>query len=56
MTITRGTVEQWLHQKLEAENLEFKEAKQSFDREKLFKYCIALANERGGQIVLGITE
>ena len=36
----------------EAEHLEFKEAKNSFDTDKLVKYCAALANERGGHLVL----
>lgn len=40
----------------EDEHLEFKEAKTSFDYEKLVKYCCALANEGGGKIVLGVTD
>lgn len=40
----------------EDEHLEFKEAKQDFDFEKLVKYCVALANEGGGKIILGVTD
>ena len=40
----------------EDEHLEFKEAKNSFDQEKLANYCAALANERGGKLVLGVTD
>lgn len=40
----------------EDEHLEFKEAKQSFDREKALGYCCALANEGGGKLVLGVTD
>jgi ATP-dependent DNA helicase RecG len=38
----------------ENQNLEFKEAKTQFDNEKLFQYCVALANEGGGHLLLGI--
>lgn len=40
----------------EDEHLEFKEAKARFDFELLVKYCCALANERGGHMVLGVTD
>lgn len=40
----------------ENENLEFKEAKNDFDFEKLTKYCAAIANEDGGKIILGVTD
>ncbi len=35
--------------------MEFKEAKTQFDNHKLYKYCVALANE-GGELLLGITN
>ncbi len=47
--------EAWLLER-ERENLEFKEAKSSFEFEKLVDYCAALANEGGGCIVLGVTD
>lgn len=40
----------------EHERLEFKQARQQFDTETLFKYCVALANEGGGLMLLGITD
>ena len=36
--------------------LEFKEAKNTFDFEKLVQYCVALANEGGGHLILGVTD
>jgi ATP-dependent DNA helicase RecG len=40
----------------EDEHLEFKEARQEFSVEKLRKYCCALANERGGKLILGVSR
>jgi ATP-dependent DNA helicase RecG len=40
----------------ESEHLEFKEAKNSYEFEDLVKYCVAIANERGGRFVLGISD
>src|SRR6185436_5975355 len=40
----------------ENEHLEFKEAKSQFNFEKLINYCCALANERGGRLVLGVND
>src|SRR3990172_7970510 len=41
---------------VEGEHCEFKEAKTSFEFDKLLQYCSALANEGGGRIVLGVTD
>jgi len=49
-------LEHLIRQKPEDEHLEFKEAKFRFDFELLVKYCCALANERGGKIILGVTN
>lgn len=40
----------------ESNGLEFKEAKNGFDTTKLCKYVVAIANERGGYIILGVTD
>lgn len=40
----------------EGEHVEFKEAKNNFHFEKLVDYCVALANEGGGRIILGVTD
>ncbi len=54
--ITLQTLDRWRTSVPEDENLEFKEAKNQYDRTKLFKYCVALANEKGGYLVLGISD
>lgn len=40
----------------ENERLEFKEAKNQYDFDKLVRYCAALANEGGGRIIFGVTD
>lgn len=37
-------------------HLEFKEAKNNYDSDKLTQYCCALANEGGGKLVLGVSD
>jgi len=54
--INLETLEKWLVTPAETEQLEFKEAKSQYDSTKLLKYCVALANESGGYIVLGVTD
>ncbi len=54
----RTTPEQfalWLAEP-EGARLEFKEAKARYDFDKLLQYCVALANEGGGQIILGVSD
>ena len=41
---------------VEDEHLEFKEAKNQYPTDRLIRYCSALANERGGKMVLGVTD
>lgn len=55
MTTTPEQFARWLNAP-EGPNLEFKAASQSYDFEKLARYCVALANEGGGQIILGVTD
>jgi ATP-dependent DNA helicase RecG len=40
----------------ENEHVEFKEAKSSFHFDKLVDYCVALGNEGGGYIILGVSD
>jgi ATP-dependent DNA helicase RecG len=54
--VTLETLNKWLIAPSENENLEFKEAKQQFDSTKLMRYCVALANEKGGYLVFGVTD
>ncbi|WP_343591114.1 ATP-binding protein [Paracidovorax wautersii] len=55
MPTSLAQLQQWLLEP-EGQHLEFKEAKQRYDFEKLLKYCVALANEGGGTMVLGVTD
>ncbi len=49
------TVEDLLEAK-EGEHVQFKEAKTRFSFDDTVKYCCALANGGGGQLVLGISD
>lgn len=40
----------------EGTRLEFKEASHQYDFDKLINYCVAIANEGGGQIILGVSD
>jgi ATP-dependent DNA helicase RecG len=40
----------------ESYNLEFKEAKNQFSKENVFKYSAALSNEGGGKLILGVSD
>ncbi|NLX25337.1 MAG: transcriptional regulator [Lentisphaerae bacterium] len=55
MNTTIEQLDQWLGQ-AEGENLEFKKAKDSYPESKLIRYCCALANERGGKMILGVDD
>jgi ATP-dependent DNA helicase RecG len=54
MSITPEQVDLWRSQPTETEKLEFKEAKTQYDTDKLFGYCVAIANEGGGFLILGV--
>ena len=56
MSITPEQIDIWRSVRSETQNLEFKEAKTQYDNKKLYKYCVALANEGGGYLVLGIAD
>ncbi len=55
MSVSINELETWMAQR-ESENLEFKEAQISFGTNKLYRYCVAFANEKGGKLVLGVTD
>lgn len=40
----------------EGSRLEFKEARNRYEFDDLVRYCVALANEGGGKIILGVTD
>ncbi len=48
-------LEEWMQAK-EGEHFEFKEWKTKDDFEATCRYCSALANEGGGQLILGVTD
>lgn len=54
MAITADQIDVWRRLPSETERLEFKEAKTQFDNQKLYQYCVAIANEGGGHLVLGV--
>lgn len=56
MPATLDQLKIWMEVPYENENIEFKEAKEQFDRDKLIRYCVALANEGGGKLILGVTN
>lgn len=56
MATTISQIDAWRAARSEHQNLEFKEAKVQFDNRKLYKYCVALANEGGGHLLLGIED
>jgi predicted HTH transcriptional regulator len=53
---TAAQIDIWRSALSETPNLEFKEAKNQYDNEKLFQYCVAIANEGGGYLVLGVSN
>lgn len=55
MAVTVGQLEDWM-KSAEGENLEFKEAKTQYDLTKLHRYCVALYNEGGGKLILGVDD
>jgi ATP-dependent DNA helicase RecG len=55
MSVSVEQLEQWMIES-EGEHLEFKAARQTFNREELIKYCAALANEGGGKIIFGVSD
>jgi ATP-dependent DNA helicase RecG len=56
MATTPEQIDLWRATPSEFQRLEFKEAKNQLDNRKLYEYCIALANEGGGRLLLGIAD
>lgn len=56
MAITAAQVDIWRASAGETPNLEFKEARNQYDTTKLRRYCVAMANEGGGYLVLGVAD
>jgi predicted HTH transcriptional regulator len=53
---TPDQIDLWRQSRSEQQRLEFKEAKTQFDNRRLYEYCVALANEGGGFLVLGVAD
>jgi predicted HTH transcriptional regulator len=56
VSTTREQINLWRSAQSEHQRLEFKEAKLQFDFGKLCKYCVAIANEGGGNLLLGVAD
>ena len=56
MATTPAQIDVWIKSPSEHQRLEFKEAKKQFDNHKLYKYCVALANEGGGILLMGVSD
>ncbi len=56
MTTTPEQINLWRQSPSETPCLEFKEAKNQFDNRKLYEYCVAIANEGGGCLLLGVAD
>lgn len=56
MATTPEQIDLWRRAASESQRLEFKEAKTQLDNQKLYEYCVALANEGGGHLVLGVAN
>lgn len=54
--ITPEQIDLWRTSPSEHARLEFKEAKANLKIEKLYEYCVAIANEGGGYLVLGVAD
>ena len=55
MITTLQQLRKWIRL-AESEHLEFQQAGRQFDSEKLTRYCVSLANEGGGKLILGVTD
>ena len=53
---TIETLERWLSVSAENEHLEFKAALKSYRVDNVLRYCVALSNEGGGHLILGVTN
>ena len=56
MATTPQEIDSWRQAPSEHQHLEFKEAKNQYDFKKLCEYCVGIANEGGGNLLLGIAD
>lgn len=55
MSTTNAELEEWMRVPREGV-LEFKAARNQYDREKVYGYSVAIANEGGGKLILGVSD
>lgn len=56
MATTIEALQQWMQAPKEIEGLEFKAARPGYPGDKILEYCVAIANEGGGKLILGVTD
>ena len=56
MAISVEQIDAWRASRSEHDKLEFKEARKQINFARLAEYCVAMANEGGGHLVLGIAD
>jgi predicted HTH transcriptional regulator len=56
MVTTPEQIDVWRQSPSEHQRVEFKEAKTQFDNQRLYEYCVAIANEGGGHLLLGVAD
>jgi predicted HTH transcriptional regulator len=56
MATTPEQIDLWRRSPSEHQRLEFKEAKNQFDNKTLYQYCVAIANEGGGFLIMGVAD
>src|SRR5215510_14465440 len=56
MPTTIKDLVQWIQVPREVEGLEFKAARTGFHGDKLMDYCVGIANDGGGKLILGVTD
>ena len=56
MATTPEQIDLWRQSASEHPRLEFKEGKEQYDNRKLYEYCVAMANEGGGYLLLGVAD
>ena len=55
MAVSLEQLEEWMNAD-ESEHLEFEAAREQYSWDKLLEYCVALANEGGGRLILGVND
>lgn len=56
MSTSPEQIDVWRAAPTEDQHLEFKEARRQYDYGKICEYCVAIANEGGGHLILGVKD